>query len=247
MEFVEFIEKTNQSKTVEQLFGIYQDAVAEHGLDKVIFALETDHRDLDLRTGHGIHHSYPMDWLGHYLENGYDKIDPVRCYGVFQTGAFTWEDMAKKMPMSKAQKKCFNRGIESGLNNGIAVALRDKPGELAGMALASSEKKDSYDGNIDLINAYSNQFYMVFKRLSQKNESTKPDEAPIKLTNSEYETLTWLALGKNKPEIADILYITVHTVDFHIRNCYKKLQANSQALAITKAISMGLIHPYPYR
>ena len=247
MEFLEYIENTNSSESIDELFAVYKKAIEQHGLDRVLFALETDHDSLQLKTGHGIINNYPEDWLNYYFEKGYDKIDPVRCYGIYQHGAFTWGEMKQKMRISKEQDNCLNMGIESGLHNGMAIALRGDPGELAGMALASTEKKDSFDGNIDLISAYTYQFYNVFKKLSQKHIQENYSAGTIKLTKAEYEVLTWMALGKQRRDIADILNISEHTVDFHKRNIFKKLQANSQVLAITKAISMGLIHPYPYK
>jgi DNA-binding NarL/FixJ family response regulator len=61
------------------------------------------------------------------------------------------------------------------------------------------------------------------------------------LTARETEILRMLSQGISKKEIVDELSIASHTVDFHLRNIYEKLQVHSQAGAVGKALRKGLI------
>lgn len=61
------------------------------------------------------------------------------------------------------------------------------------------------------------------------------------LTDRQTEILQMLSQGASKKEIIFELNIASHTVDFHLRKVYKKLQVNSQAGAVGKAIRKGLI------
>jgi DNA-binding CsgD family transcriptional regulator len=67
------------------------------------------------------------------------------------------------------------------------------------------------------------------------------DDADVKLTKRETEILTGLADGHSYMSVADILFISVDTVRYHIRNIYRKLQVHSQSAAVSKAIRKGLI------
>ena len=55
--------------------------------------------------------------------------------------------------------------------------------------------------------------------------------------------LTWLAAGKSKPDIATILNKSEATVDTHVRRIFRKLDSNNRVMAISKALSFGLIRP----
>ncbi|HEY9113780.1 MAG TPA: response regulator transcription factor [Bacteroidales bacterium] len=64
---------------------------------------------------------------------------------------------------------------------------------------------------------------------------------PSPLSERETEILEKLCDGHNYTTIADTLYISGHTVRVHIKNIYRKLQVNSRAEAVKKAIQGKLI------
>ena len=61
------------------------------------------------------------------------------------------------------------------------------------------------------------------------------------LNGREKEVLEAIALGKQYKEIADKLFISVHTVQLHKKNIYKKLNIHSQSQATFFAIKSGLV------
>jgi len=65
---------------------------------------------------------------------------------------------------------------------------------------------------------------------------------PEVLTRREIEILHWGAVGKTSAEQAIILDISPSTVNFHMKNIYKKLNVNNRAQAMITASDMGLIH-----
>jgi RNA polymerase sigma factor (sigma-70 family) len=61
-------------------------------------------------------------------------------------------------------------------------------------------------------------------------ESNGNDE----LTPREKEVLDLLAEGMTYQEIADVLVVSVHTVDSHLRNIYGKLRVRNRTKAVAK-------------
>ena len=61
------------------------------------------------------------------------------------------------------------------------------------------------------------------------------------LSERELEVLRLLATGLSNSEIAQRLVVTVHTVKWHTKNLYGKLDATNRAQAIVRARSLGLI------
>jgi LuxR family transcriptional regulator, quorum-sensing system regulator CviR len=57
------------------------------------------------------------------------------------------------------------------------------------------------------------------------------------LSKREIEVLSWLKEGKTSWEIARILQITERTVNFHVRNIMKKLDANNRTHAVAIAVA----------
>ena len=69
------------------------------------------------------------------------------------------------------------------------------------------------------------------------NESA---ESGNELTDRENEVLGLLVQGKTKKEIAELLFLSYHTVDNHIRNIYSKLHVHSRTAAVVKALRKNL-------
>jgi DNA-binding CsgD family transcriptional regulator len=205
----------------------------------MVFCLQTKHQGIDLQPGFGVLQNYPEDWMQHYAEKDYARIDPVTAYCLNKMETFTWAEIPQRMNMTRQQFQCLNMGIEAGLYNGVCTPLWG-PNQFAGVGLASAEKVDSFDGNLDLITAYCNHFYIAFQRLNRK---TDRPEHNIYLTARENEVLTWAAIGKTNGEIGIILTLSEDTVDSYFRTAFRKLNANTRVMAVSKALSYGLIRP----
>ena len=67
------------------------------------------------------------------------------------------------------------------------------------------------------------------------------DEDRPKLTPREAEILKWSMQGKSTWDIARILGLSEHTVNFHVRNASAKLQTSSRTQTVARAIALGLI------
>ncbi len=70
--------------------------------------------------------------------------------------------------------------------------------------------------------------------------ATQKEESSI-LSEREKEVLSELSLGKRYKQIAESLFISVHTVKFHMKSIYRKFNIHSQSEAVTIAAKIGLI------
>ena len=62
----------------------------------------------------------------------------------------------------------------------------------------------------------------------------------VSLTKREIEVLTLLIEGRSSMEVADMLYVSKRTVDFHSANIYDKLQVTNRVKAYQKAARLGI-------
>ncbi len=233
----EFIEQTNAAETPDDVFVHYRDALAKLGFDKVVYTLITDHMQISRRAGHAIKGNYPEDWMQHYTERDYYKIDPVVKYAFRTPDPFTWKELEHSRLFSRRQLRILSEAAEAGVTNGIGVPLYGARGEMAGVGLASSVPDVNINAStLSKLKVLTEQFHMAY---CKKHPAT-PEEIVL-LSRREIEMLKWWASGKTAAEIGVILHCSEINVKKHIQNVYHKLGVNSKVTAIVRAIWLGLI------
>jgi len=63
-----------------------------------------------------------------------------------------------------------------------------------------------------------------------------------KLTKREVEILRWTAQGKSSEEIANLLHLSVNTINYHLKKSIAKLDAPNNTAAAVKAAVLGLLN-----
>lgn len=83
----------------------------------------------------------------------------------------------------------------------------------------------------------------LFKKLNGEStkETTSSVENEFKLTPRELETLRHLSLGLSYQEVATQMGVALSTIQWNVRNLYRKLNVRSQVKAILKARDHELI------
>lgn len=233
-----FIEVSLGCKSRDELFICFREAMAELGFDRLIVSLMTDHSRFGLNARHGILGNYPEDWMHHYVDCGYEEIDPVRQWVVTADNAFAWRDPTRARYLSRVQRDVLDQADDAGLKDGVGIPLRGAHGALAGVGAASSV------GRLDLsapvlsrANLLAQQFYVAYLML----HSAKRELAPVILSVHEREVLKWSAEGKSKREIADILGVSRHTVDYHCRRMFERLDVPNVTAALLRAVQIGAL------
>jgi LuxR family maltose regulon positive regulatory protein len=61
------------------------------------------------------------------------------------------------------------------------------------------------------------------------------------LSERELEILRLIAAGRSNPEIADMLYLSLNTIKWHVKNLYGKLNAGSRVEAVARAQEFDLL------
>jgi len=67
-------------------------------------------------------------------------------------------------------------------------------------------------------------------------------DATVQLTPRETEVLEVVSRGFSNAEIGDLLHLSLHTVNSHIKSIYRKLAVRSRSEAVFEAVQQGLIH-----
>lgn len=82
----------------------------------------------------------------------------------------------------------------------------------------------------------------VARRVIELFRQYRPVEQSAQLlTAQEHCLLELLGEGHHYKTAAEVMNISLHTVKFHMRNIYEKLQVHSKSEAVAKALRQGLI------
>lgn len=236
--FADYLEKSDKARNEAELFRVFMKALRRHGFDLASFDLLTDHKSLRLKRRAGVFGNFPERWMRYYNRYNLHEIDPIISYAEHKMGTFTWKEIPDHFSLSAKQKKFLKATAKAGIHNGRFTPLRGPGNQFAGMAVATSRKGAAPHIGADLLTAYCNQFYIVWRRFHQ---AAVPHIKQPSLTMKEKEILSLVARGKTDPETSYILGISRHTVNMHLRNIFRKLETNNRVHATSKALLMGII------
>jgi len=71
--------------------------------------------------------------------------------------------------------------------------------------------------------------------------STKLEASHDILTHREVQVLALILEGRSSKDVAQTLYLSKRTVDFHLARIYEKLNVQNRLQAIRRAAELGLV------
>lgn len=230
MRIDEFLEESNRAETPEQVFEVFQRAVADLGFDRIMYRALRNHPDTALPC---LARSYPDEWIAHYVARNYVETDPVRHRCLSSSRPFLWWDIVD----AKRRDECliFHEAEDVGLRDGVAVPIHGPAGECVGVGFASS-RGGAETRLLPQLHLMAVQFHTAYAALAVPRAAST-----VRLTPREREILSWSAKGKSAWAIGEILNIAEHSVEWHLKNIYRKLGVDSRITAVVKALYLGLI------
>jgi LuxR family transcriptional regulator len=179
--------------------------------------------------------NYDVRWQQRYRDAGYLEIDPTVAHGIRSTAPLVWNrGVFRHSAQMWAEARAFDLCV------GWAQSACDASGSVGMLTLARSHEPLSCTEIRTRGPEYSWLAQLAHVALSaalrRENCATLPE-----LSTREIEVLGWMADGKTSDEIALLLRISVHTVNFHVRNVKAKLQAANKTAAVASAMGLGLL------
>ena len=241
MNLTDFIYASNSASNADDLVSIFLRFLNGFGIDRFMMGNllhgETSEKEDKISIS-----TYPDEWMNHYLSNHYVDHDPVYRNALQARSPFTWDEIVRRDNVSRAAVRVMGEASEFQLCNGIGISVYQPAGEIIGLGLSSPEKCISFDNNImSILNSASIQFYIAFSDLVTIDT---PAGSQIHLTAREREVLHWIAIGKSKHDIAEILSVSLSCIKRHCENAFFKLGVNNLPSAVARALRMGLINPF---
>ena len=135
-------------------------------------------------------------------------------------------------------KQIRGEASEHGLGDGIAFPMRSVGGWQAVVSLASEYRLDLGPGVAQTLHLASLYFHM---RATELIAATRP--AVPRLTGRQREILSWIAAGKTRWEISEILGVSQETIKKHTAVILERLDVATAIQAVIIALKSGQIQP----
>lgn len=183
--------------------------------------------------------TYSMAWQQRYMEQSYQRLDPV-VIGCFQR--FHPVDWKRLDWSSKAARAFQVEAIEYGIGNqGYSVPVRGPNGQFALFTVNHSSSDDHWAAFTE---ENRRELILIAHYLNEKALEFEPNRAPEiaqSLSPREVDSMTLLAIGYSRAQIANTLSISEHTLRVYIESARFKLGALNTTHAVARALTRGLI------
>ena len=228
--FQAFIDGLEASSTAADLCAVLSRAAT--ALDLGCFA----YLALPARCGGDLRliSNYPVTWTEHYLQQRYQRVDPVIIKALAMLEPFEWGQTSSAGHLTIPQRALLDEASQFGIRCGFTIPIHDRRGPVAAVTFAADERRPSFERCIEHHRAALQLMAMYFHAHVRRRFSAGRMINGVVLSPREFECLEWAARGKSAWEIGKILSISRRTAAFHLENAKTKLGVHSICQAVAR-------------
>jgi DNA-binding CsgD family transcriptional regulator len=229
-----FVVESNRVSNPDGLHAALLRSLRQLGCDRYIYLRFPEASPI----GEALHlTNYPSEWIDRYVEAHHERVDPVLRQLTVSPLPFGWHELPASAPAF------MDEAGQVGLRGGLSVPFFVNGKPQAHVTFSSSEPSAEATRVIEANRPQLLLLAMYFGlQVGRVGGATRNRQRPS-LTERERECLQWMAAGKTREDIADVLGIAEGTVRSYLQNAYLKLGVSSGPQAIAKALRDSLIAP----
>lgn len=209
---------------------------AEHVIATSIPRVGTTGRQ---QLSHVLFQDIPPEWVQRYSARGYAFVDPTIRRMMSGTMPFYWNELEQDVRDDPMARRVMDEAGEFNLNTGFSSSLLTLDGQSVAFSLSGRQIENDPEmrGMLTLIASYA-----IGRAIALNQESSaSAEDKIISLSAREREALQWASEGKADWEIGEVMNISEHGADKHLRSVRVKLGASNRTHAVAEAIRRGLI------
>ncbi len=183
---------------------------------------------------------FPEEWEIRYAQKDYYLNDNIAKTAFLKKGLIYWPDYIRIPGLDEEKNdrsaRVMAEAASMGLKDGWLYSLQGRRSTEAAIISLAGRKMEKTERTRKILEYLVPHLGQAVKQVILN----RPREA-VRLTPRESEILSWTAAGKTAWEISRILTISQKTVEFHMGNVLKKLDAVNACQAVALGLSSGLI------
>ena len=241
---------------IEELMAKFQAIVEGYGFSEFNF-LDAGRPNVDDPLSFG---SVSAAWESSYRQENFVHVDPMLPIVRRRNLPFNWGSVALPERVGRRKPgglKTMEAAYDHGFKEGYVIPFHyaDRLGRL-NSALCVLFWRDQVKRFQFMLSQKRHELHVIAIYFIQRAVDLSADKMTtrakfidndgsvlmrVALTDRERDVLSWAARGKTMEETSDILSISADTVQTHIENAKRKLNASNKLHAVTTAIYLGLI------
>ena len=233
---LEILKSLDRAHSREDILRAIMPRLRPFGIEYIISAMIPQNR-LPARSqkNYLILENTPEEWRRLYFSKGYLYQDPIVQATLKTTTGFAWSEVERPDTPDARARQLMGEAREFGLGDGFTVPLATLEEERGGLTFAGPriELSPAQRGVLTLLASY-----VVGQTLLIDGGG---GERRMVLTQRERESLQWAAEGKTDWEIGELMGISQHGADFHLRSARLKLGCVTRTQAVAEGMRRGLI------
>lgn len=228
-----FLERLQTTNTLDDL-----QSLVEHIRD----VYDTKHVVYHSVSGTGHQYgalTYAHEWVDHYLDQNYTRLDPVVLGAVKRFHPMDW----KRLDWSNTASRNFlGEAIGAGLGTqGYSIPIRGPNGQFALFTV----NKDIDDDRWASYTAEHSKDFLLLSHYVHQRASHINGESDNRQTRDlsprERDAIAFLGMGEGRGRIAEKMQISEHTLRVYIDSARYKLGAANTTHAVALAITRGVV------
>lgn len=227
----DFCHDMGAARSAESIFARIAEAAWHLGFERCAYGVR---RPLPLaRPKILLLNNYDPRWQQRYLSAGYLGTDPTVAHGGQSVEPVVWTD-----ELFCGCSQLWDEARSFGLAVGWSQSCFDAHGSGGMLSLARSHERIT---PAELRAKQPHLRWLVnVAHVALSSALLTQDRPPPMLTEREDQILRWTADGKTSPEIAQILHLSVNTVNYHVKQALPKLGAATKAAAVACLMARSL-------
>lgn len=178
--------------------------------------------------------TYPTGWTETYLQNHYQKIDPVIAEALTNLEPFEWGLGLSSKSLTRLQQEFLEEAAQFGIRCGFTIPIHDSRRPIAAVTFAADEPSQVFQRCIDCNKRVLQLMAMYFHANACRKLLPQRIVDGVSLSPREFECLEWAAQGKSAWDIGLLLNISRRTAAFHLDNVKTKFGVRTICQAVAK-------------
>lgn len=241
MDLDEFESRMSRIDTLDyaHLAGLLLAFLRQRGIHEVAYHHLPPLGAPDARTPRILSHGFSPEVLELAAAGRDSGTTPVASYVQQNPDPIYWDEIEGRRALSAREKAHLAIMREAGAVNGLSMQVFGPHGRNAIFSLGLGP--DVLRLDVETLRAVQTACQSAHQRYCALLIPTL-GETP-ELSPREAEVLAWVAQGKSNASVGEILGISAHTVDAHLRRIYLKLGVFDRVSAALRGLGFGLIQP----
>lgn len=232
-DFETYLETTQRAADRAALNTCFYEAIEREGYENLVFVTAGKTSALEVLSA-----ELPAGYVETYLHHDWASIDPILRHSRTARQPFAWDSVRRESADLERDSRFFDACETIGVRAGVTMPFHNPDGRthVVSVSLRGSGRPDPL--RIPYVYALAAQTWIRYNALAIDTGLVR---TRVQLTARERECLLWAKEGKTNWEIGVILSLAERTVEFHVRNAMRKLNASNRVTAIVIALQEGLI------